>query len=139
MNNTRRNRRNAGAMSRRNAGAMSRRNRRNAGAMSRRNRRNAGAMSRRNAGAMSRRNRRNACAMGGSRKARKGLASGLYRPVGALGTGAGRTLSTAAKAAINVFDTGVRGIDETLKTAAGTINNTVSKIIPRSGRRANRR
>jgi hypothetical protein len=125
MANTRRNCRRG---SRKNA--MSRKSRKNA--MSRKSRKNA--MSRKSRkNAMSRKSRRNNMA-GGS----KGIVSRVYRPVGALGTGAGKTLTTAASAAVNVFGTGVRGIDKTLKTAAGTINNTVSKIFSRR-RRANRR
>ena len=102
-------------------------------AMSRRNRR----ASRKNM--MSRRNRRNNMMGGRARSSRRhGIVSRVYSPVSALGTGAGKTVTTAVSAAANVFGTGVRGIDKTLKTAAGTINNTVSRIFSRR-RRANRR
>jgi hypothetical protein len=88
---------------------------------------------------MSRRNRRNNMMGGRARSSRRrGIVSRVYSPVSALGTGAGKTVTTAVSAAANVFGTGVRGLDKTLKTAAGTINNTVSKIFSRR-RRANRR
>ena len=76
---------------------------------------------------------------GGKRKESAKIARRLYGPISALGTGASKTLSTAAGSAINVFGTVVKGVDKTLKSAAGTINSTVSKVFTSRRRRNTRR
>jgi hypothetical protein len=84
--------------------------------------------------------RRNNAMMGGrnSRRSPK-IVRRVYAPVGTLGVGAGETISTAARAGVNVFGTAVKGLDKTFKTAAGTINATVGKIFSARRRRGSRR
>lgn len=125
MANTRRNRR-ASRASRKDR--KDRKNRRN----TRRNRRS----SRRN-----RRNTRRNNMMGGRRRKASGLriASRVANPVRALGRGAGKTVSTAGKATIKLFDDLISGANKTVGAAAGAVNSTVGAIFKTRRNRSNRR
>ena len=119
MANTRRNRR---------ASRKDRKDRRN----TRRNRRS----TRRN-----RRNTRRNNMMGGRRRKASGfrVATRVYKPVGALARGTGKTIDTAAKETIGIFGKLVSGADKTVRAAASTVNNTVGAIFKTRRNRGNRR
>lgn len=134
MANTRRASRRASRKNRRNT----RRNNMSANMMG--GRRSSRRGSRRASRRGSRRNTRRNNMMGGraERKSRRGVAGAVYAPVGALARGTGRTVGTAAKAGIKLFENLVSGADNTVRAAASTINSTFGKIIPKT-KKAHRR
>jgi hypothetical protein len=75
----------------------------------------------------------------GGRRRRAGskftLTKRVARPLGVLVQGASNTVVTAGKSALNVFDSLVKGVVKTGKSATGTVNRTVRASVTRRNRR----